>query len=254
MDRLAFFCLFLASIGSLSCGGDVIVVRTNDATETTDTGSVDSVADAAPDAQTCSQLQASAKASFAAVAAHYQSCAVDSDCTFATNDCLACCVFPIINTAYASTVGAASNALCEQLAAEGCAIPQCAADCVGIELRCIAGTCEPLDAIVDAAPETSGDVQSCASLQQSASSALAAAINANGSCATNSDCANANVGCLTNGYPIPVSVAGESSVESLASQLCAQLASQGCSPADAGTPVIGAASVYCGFGGTCEWQ
>jgi hypothetical protein len=248
MDRFAWLCFFLASVGSFSCGGDVIVVRTNDAAATTDTGSVDSVADSAPDAQTCAQLQAATKATFHTSLAGYNTCAIDSDCTYATSDCLACCDFPIINSAYASTVGAASNVLCDQLAAEGCAVPQCTADCVGIELRCIAGTCQSAELPPDAGTDSPPDTQSCADLQTSARNTLGATMTANQACASDADCVWANVGCFAVGtIPTPSSVAGEAVVESLASQLCAQLATEGCEPVNPGLPSPNL-TIYCGNG------
>jgi hypothetical protein len=235
--RTAFTSLALST--SLACGGDVIITRTGDAATpndiASDSSTIDAAIDSAPDAQTCAQLQVIAANAYVAVIAGADfSCGVDSDCAFSAgaygaDDCFACCGSLLANGASAASIGAATSALCSQLADEGCAVPQCEVPCaVAPTPTCLAGTCVGTYAFDDAGVDASPTVQSCDALEGAAGGAWRGIVAANQSCSANADCVAVPANCLTPCEGLVTNVASVQTVNAEASLLCQQLADAGC--------------------------
>jgi hypothetical protein len=248
------------------CGGDVILQLPSDGglqptdsrADTRHDAFVTDSSQLLPDGQSCADLQAAASSQFnAVVSAASLSCNVDSDCVYAQGGCFGCCDFPIANKSSALTINDTSSQLCQQLTAEGCGIPQCAADCVAATLTCVAGTCTSTTH-PDAGPETAPDGQTCTDLQSAAKSQYLATLAANQACAVDSDCATptADTSCFGLFCQQPVSnVSGVASIDATATNLCQQLAAESCTYSGSTPPCIAMSTGpvaciagVCGFG------
>jgi hypothetical protein len=146
------------------------------------------------------------------------------------------------NTASVGAASRTASQICQQLADEGCPLVQpnipCPNPALANPLACVAGTCVAessggnpdagTDAAHDAASETSTDGQSCTTLQANAQASFGATVTANQSCTQDSDCVYGDGACFyTCGLPL-ANITGVGTVNSTSSQLCQQLASEGC--------------------------